>query len=311
MTVTAETRPSEAAFHELLARLRCGKPMQEGPLRLVPLFDPNHGPRPEVDLLNEAVVVEETADVNRLVMVNTGPRPCLLLDGDEVAGGMQNRVMNTSVLLPEGKRVEVPVSCVERGRWDGRRRHAGFRRTDWLMPARLRSRKSRSVSHCMDSLGFAMSDQREVWDTVEEYDTALGTRSATESLSDSYAHRAPDLERFVTALEPAPEQVGVVACLGRGRVAFDVLAHPSLYAEVHRRLVRSFGLDALTLEPAELDVLDPVSAARGFLDDLAQRRFRAYPGVGLGKELRRHEKEWTAHALLWKGRVLAASGYRE
>lgn len=311
MTVTAETRPSEAAFHELLSRLRCGQPLREGPLRLVPLFDPEMRPRPEVDLLNDAVVVEETADVNQLVMCNTGPRPCLLLDGDEVAGGMQNRVMNTSVLLPEGKRVEVPVSCVERGRWDSRRRHAGFRRTDWLMPARLRSRKSRSVSYCLESVGFAMSDQREVWDTVEEYDAALGTRSATESLSDSYAHRTRDLERFVTALEPARGQVGVVACVGGGRLAFDVLAHPSLYAEVHGRLVRSYGLDALTLEQEDLEELDAVSAARQFLHGLVRRRFRAYRGVGLGTEVRRHEKEWTAHALLWRGRVLTASGYRE
>ena len=41
----------------------------------------------------------------------------LLLDGEEVRGAKQNRILSNTILVGPQSTVKVPVSCVEHGRW--------------------------------------------------------------------------------------------------------------------------------------------------------------------------------------------------
>jgi hypothetical protein len=71
-------------------------------------------------------IVEEVSEggsvPNLLVRNGTGSR-VLFLEGEELRGAKQNRVLNTSVLVAAGSTTTIPVSCVEQGRWRYRSRH--------------------------------------------------------------------------------------------------------------------------------------------------------------------------------------------
>ena len=62
-------------------------------------------------------VTEVTAggSVPELKVTNSADKPVLLLDGEELAGAKQNRVLNTTVLVPAKQSVVIPVSCTEQG----------------------------------------------------------------------------------------------------------------------------------------------------------------------------------------------------
>ena len=73
------------------------------------------------DALKEDLItiteVDKSGTVPDLKAINRSDIPVLLLDGEELVGAKQNRVLNTSILLKENSEFVVPVSCTEEGRW--------------------------------------------------------------------------------------------------------------------------------------------------------------------------------------------------
>jgi hypothetical protein len=68
----------------------------------------------------EAAIIHPVrdAEVNRLVLVNNSKRPLLLLAGEIVTGGKQDRVIGKDRIVPaESDPVDLSVFCVEPGRW--------------------------------------------------------------------------------------------------------------------------------------------------------------------------------------------------
>src|ERR1700751_2745317 len=66
------------------------------------------------------------AEVNRLVLVNNSKRPLLLLAGEIVTGGKQDRVIGKDRIVPaESDPIDLSVFCVEPGRWVATTDHFG------------------------------------------------------------------------------------------------------------------------------------------------------------------------------------------
>lgn len=55
--------------------------------------------------------------MTQLAFRNRGLDPAFLLDGEELVGAKQNRILNLSILVPGQTSLEIPVSCVEQSRW--------------------------------------------------------------------------------------------------------------------------------------------------------------------------------------------------
>ena len=61
--------------------------------------------------------VSKSGSVPELKVLNDLSQPVLLLDGEALVGAKQNRVLNLSIMVPAHGEMNIPVSCVEAGRW--------------------------------------------------------------------------------------------------------------------------------------------------------------------------------------------------
>ena len=61
--------------------------------------------------------VTEAGHVPELKVENSGDTAVLIVDGEELVGAKQNRVVNLTLLIAAHKTMVIPVSCVESGRW--------------------------------------------------------------------------------------------------------------------------------------------------------------------------------------------------
>jgi len=110
-----------AAF---LSSLSLGSSQSVAGLTVFPLLR-QPAPEPWYDTLTEAVAartarVTEVSDGGRvpeLQVVNDSPRHVLIVDGEELVGAKQNRIVNLTILVPPKTSLTIPVSCVEAGRW--------------------------------------------------------------------------------------------------------------------------------------------------------------------------------------------------
>src|SRR5712691_6419310 len=90
-------------------------------------------------------IQREGAEVNQLVLVNNSRRPLLLLAGEIVAGGKQDRVIGKDRIVPaESEPVDLGVFCVEPGRWVAKSTNFGVLGGNMAAPSvRMRAMKDK------------------------------------------------------------------------------------------------------------------------------------------------------------------------
>jgi hypothetical protein len=133
------------------------------------------------DAVMEPLPQGGSAQVNQLVLVNRGKRPLILLAGEVVSGGKQDRIIGKDRIVPAGAPpLPLSVFCVEHGRWTDV--STSFSAAKMMAHPSVREKAA------------VEQNQNEVWDAV---------RSGT-----SYAARAPSISAGASggtgAAAPAP-----------------------------------------------------------------------------------------------------------
>lgn len=154
------------------------------------------------------------AIVPGLEVENVGDRPVLILAGEILVGGKQNRILQSDVLLPghSGRR-DVSAFCVEHGRWTPGEKE--FRAAGAMAPAPIR----RSAA------GKSAEAQSDVWRSIATLGSAASPTAAspTQSLHDV-------LEDPKVAAESAVRASGVRGSLPEGTVGMIAVANGSIYS---------------------------------------------------------------------------------
>jgi hypothetical protein len=249
----------------------------------------------------KARVTEVSAQghVPELRFANLCDQPILLIDGEELMGAKQNRVLNVTILVPPKTELVIPVSCVEAGRWAG----AGeFRSAPHVMYATGRAQKVRSVGVSMATAGTRRSDQAAVWQSIASLAERQGVKSATSRLDDVYIARGDKIGEYVEKLRASDGQLGAMFALGGKIRGIEAFEHPALLRKVLPKLVRSWAMDALSVERGGEE--PQAAEVERRLGELAALSLSEHPAVGLGREVRFESQRVTGGALLHEGRVV-------
>jgi hypothetical protein len=242
--------------------------------------------------------------VPELLLDNASPGRVLLLDGDELVGAKQNRVLNITILVGANRKVVIPVSCVEHGRWSAR--SVEFSSEDRMMFAKGRASKMAQVSRSIRESGTRDSDQQAVWDAVDAKNTLFQAAAPTGAMSDVYDHVAGDVRDFRTAFQAVPRQVGAVFAIDGRPVGLELFDATGTFASTLGRLVESYALDAIERPRIASPVPDGASA-EAFLARAAAARAEVAKAVGEGEDVRLEAPGLVGEALVAGGRVVHLS----
>ena len=280
--------------------VRYGDPISFKGLNLFPLFTFRPAPF-EYVLLAQAVaagtfVIEELGrgTVPTLRVVNKGDRPVLLVDGEHLVGVKQNRVLNTTMLVPEKTALDIPVSCVERGRWSAPRDAARPVSPGLFVGAR--AAQAEAVTASVRDSGVYKSDQNMIWARVDDTLSSLSAVSPTSAMHAAYEQRAGDLGEYLDHLRWQPGQTGVVAGVGGRIVCADLFDRPSTLEALWERLIPSYAVEAMskrdwlgrTVEAFSGGggVTAAAAQAEAFLRGVRDATITEHPAIGRGTDLR-------------------------
>jgi hypothetical protein len=293
---------------EQLERASVGRPITRGGVSLFPIYIHGGG---GIDIgarpADVQITEQGSAEVPTITVTNSGQRPALLVEGETVTGGQQNRVLNVSVLVPGGATINVPVSCVEAGRWNGR---SAFERGRTFAPRRVRRVKNMTVSDSVRRGGTKASDQGAVWNSIDYELDRLTVDSSTRAIHASELlfeadNQLANAAQELAGIGPLPGQCGIVLGHGKRIVAAEIFATPELLAANWEALIRAALLDA----PERIEGSPSVSRALRFVTRIGTARGTSSPGVGLGEELHLETTRMVGQALVLDGAVVHASAF--
>jgi hypothetical protein len=232
------------------------------------------------------------AEVNRLVLVNNSKLPLILLAGEVVTGGKQDRVVGKDRIVPaESDPVDLSVFCVEHGRW--------VESSD-----KFDTHSSVMVQPSVRKKVMAEKEQQQVWNEVASSKSAMAARAAEPTASDpgsgggsgyvysagamrsldsttSYAKVrenpiiqkevdsivAPMQKSYESVAKQLREQnaVGVVVAVKGHIIWADIFASNALLTKYWPKLLQSYAAESLTMPGTHVEV--SANAAQQFVEN--------------------------------------------
>ena len=228
--------------------------------------------------------VDESGTVPELKVENRSEKNLLILDGEELVGAKQNRIVNVTILIAAHATLTIPVSCVEQGRWSyqGRR----FTSKERVMPPRMRMKKSAAVYNSLLNDGSFTANQGETWDMIEEKLSAHSVDSATASMGDIYDHEQDVIDDYMKHFSACDNQVGMVAMINNQVIGGDCFARHGTLQKTFPKLVKSYVLDAIDADEKKKKYLSSSKKATFFLDDVGNCLLKERPSISLGTDIR-------------------------
>jgi hypothetical protein len=256
------------------------------------------------------------ASVNQLVLINRSKRPLLLLAGELVSGGKQDRIIGKDRIVPVGSEpLPLEVFCVEHGRWTGASSQFGASKTIVHPSVREQAAVTQSQAEVWSAVRSGTSAKANPATagigggsaaappppppaplSAEVIGDAIATSAPTQSYAKIYEHSraGASVDEFVEELRrrfdretlgPKRERVvGVVVAYG-GEVAWsDIFASGDLFEHYWSKLLRSYAVEAMA-RPSYRETA-AITDAREFLRNLNGREVvESEPGVYRWREI--------------------------
>lgn len=257
--------------------------------------------------LVEISEINEGGNVGEVKVINKAVTPLLLLDGEEIIGSKQNRIVNTTIIIPAKSEKNIPVSCTEAGRW--KYNTTKFHYSNHMATSRVRRDKLNSVSNSLRTSKSFRSNQSEVWKNIEKTERDLRLNNQTSALHDSYTKKSSDIDKYKKSFRLHDNQNGLIVYINGKLVGFEIIYNSGRYKEYHNKLIESYILDAITKQNEEYTNVD--FNKDNFTNIIKELKYEKFDSVGLGYDYRLENDDLTGSAMVYENNLINASFFNK
>jgi hypothetical protein len=236
--------------------------------------------------------IGDGAEVNRLALTNNSGKMLVLIAGEMILGGKQDRIVGHDCIIEAGKTpVPLDVFCVEHGRWSGESAfgqgrgggggvaagNGGGRGTGSGSGSGGGAGAAQDQGRMMGMMVAPMAlpkvrekaqankNQGDVWNAVSETVTVTATSSETHTLNSVYQDRRVNTrinnyERAFKGKLTSGNVIGVVAAVGGKIISADVFASHAMFQAYWPKMLKSYALEAVSTIDASKQQVNRIDA---------------------------------------------------
>lgn len=285
------------------AYLTLDEGLRNGTVEVTELGGTLHRPRP-----GARPQAQSRPQVNTLTLINHSQQPLLLLAGEIVTGGKQDRVVSSSRIVPPNSDLPLDVFCVEPGRWQGR--SSNFKGASLMAAPQVRRKAAVAKNQqevwnatgavrggLVDALEVSAADAaargegdaaRRASRVLAEAQEALSGSSsygvmenspALKSAIDEASNRLQrDYERALRGVLRGQKVTGVVIAINGEVIWADIFADPGLFEKYWPKLLRSYVVEAMSVPAYEHARASQHDAERFLLQQDGRQVIEVEPG---------------------------------
>jgi hypothetical protein len=255
--------------------------------------------------LIEVVEIDKGGSVPELRVINKSDKMVLILDGEELVGAKQNRIVNTTILIPAMETVVIPVSCVEEGRWsyDTERFHSEER----IMAPMMRAAKAQQVNFSLRQSGDFRSDQGAIWNEISAKASRRKAESDSMAMATIYKKDQSNIHEYLQNFAMVDSQIGAIFLINGQVVGMDCFGKPETFEKTFKKIIESYALDAIDWYDSKTESKTSKTKVNNFLTTANDAQVETHPSVGLGTDCRLESKKCAGFALAHEDQVLHLS----
>lgn len=278
-------------LNDFVAGLKFGDTQQYGRLTIRPVIAEGDFALPfltlEEALAKDVIEITETHEagsVPELLVKNKGDVDVILIEGETLEGAKQNRMVNTTTIVPAEGEIVLPVTCVERGRWSYRSRN--FTSGGKVAYQSVRAASHKAVSFRLAHFDRADSDQSEVWGHIDEKLSRMRVDSPTEAAADidevvmrcvAASPEGPVFEK----IRHIENQVGFLAFIDEGFAGGDLFGSSELCKKQLEKLARGYLIDS-----EDPGISFPEIGELEIMKEVGSSEVTEHASIGKGREIR-------------------------
>jgi hypothetical protein len=262
------------------------------------------------------VVVEEVSEggsVPELRMTNFSEKVVLVVDGTELVGAKQNRIVNASFLIPPQSITRIPVSCVEQGRWQYKGREFGSSRH--FSPHSIRRGNAEFHKESLRQKRGYASDQGQVWACVADMSHLMNAPTQTGAMSDVLEQKQSSIDEYRKGFSPGKGQTGAAFFVNGIFKGIELFDRSATFGVMFPKLLSGVAVEAMMAEGARLSPRraktpeETAECVKRILDEVGKSLFEKYEPVGVGEDWRYDAKRSFGKALHYEADLVHFSAF--
>lgn len=236
----------------------------------------------------------DSTNVEKVKLKNNSISPLILLDGEEIAGSLQNRIISQTMIIAPKSEMEIPVNCSEKGRNEYK---SEFQYSDYIANSNTRRKKVYNKNKLRQNV---------VWSSIDDLEKDKNTCSKTNALRDSYEKNKYDIDSYLKHFKMENNQIGVI-CIVENKVGLEIFNNHSLYEKYNEMLLRSYIIDSSNKEKINISNKE----LENILDSINDDSFIKKEAVGLGKYYKISNSYGNGHILIYENNMVHANFFKK
>lgn len=269
-------------------------------MTVVPILSDTNTPFDVLDLkegLKMGLVKIEECDnsnIEQVKLKNNSISPLILLDGEEIAGSLQNRIISQTMIIAPKSEIKIPVNCSEKGRNTYK---SEFHYSNYMANSNTRRKKVYNKNKLRQNV---------VWSSIDDLEKDKNTCSKTNALRDSYEKNKYDIDSYLKHFKMENNQIGVI-CIVENKVGLEIFNNHSLYEKYNEMLLRSYIIDSSNKEKINISNKE----LENMLDSINDDSFIKKEAVGLGKYYKISNSYGNGHILIYENNMVHANFFKK